>query len=612
VRRPPLPGVVLALALGASGLARTQTRPPPAPQPPQTPTFRGVTELVAVDFLAIDADGRPIADLKPGELTLTVDGKPRDIQSLKFLQLAPANPPAKGSVPFAKAAPVPFGSNVQRDAGRTIILLFHHTSIEPGDERLARDAMLRLLDTLTARDRVALITFSQGAVLVDLTTDHDRVRAALQTVTGHAPRAGDSNQAAADQTARYVLKDLVAIINGFKAIEGPKTVILVTQKMPELSPMTRDSTLDDYADLATAASRVSAHFFIVQPYAFGAMSAANHYATDLVGNTTTGAASRVGTGIEDLAGVVGGELFSLSGTADTVMDRVARESSAYYLLGFTPTAAEMNGKNHSIGLSVGRPGVTIRARPEFVIAKPGVAPKGKPGAPITPETFLKDAASHTDLPLHAVAYTFRAPPGSGNLVKVLVAVESPAAGTVLKAAAFALVDPKGRIAAEWSADAQDLAARPVVSAMNVKAGTYRVRVSARDASERQGAVDYEFEAALTRVGGIEVGALMVGLMRNTDFQPRFTFGTELEATAYTELYGADARGADIRFELARTSDGPAMETIRATISATKDADRWVVTGAIPIATLASGDVVVRAVIVFDTSTGQIVRTLRKR
>jgi VWFA-related protein len=585
------------LAMAAAGLV--------AQTPPQQPSFRGGTELVAVDFLAIDAAGRPIANLKTSELTLSVDGKPREIQSLQFLELAPATLPPKGSAPLAKAVPLPFGSNLQQDAGRNIVLLFHHTTIQQGDERLARDGIARLVDGLTARDRVALITFPQGEVVVDLTTNHDRIRSALPSITGHAPPAGNTNAAIVDQTYRYVLRDLAALISGFESIAGPKVVVLVTQSLPTLSA----ATTDDYADVARAASRTRAQFFIVQPHTFGAMGVTTHYAVDAAGNSDHGPPSRVGAGIEDLAGAVGGQLFSLSGTADAAMERVASESSAYYLLGFTPTASEVNGKNHKIGLSVARPGVTIRARPSFVIDKPAAA-NSKPASPVTPETLLKDAASHADLPLRAVSYTFRAP--QRNLLKVLVVVESPASETSLTAAAFALVDPKGRIAAQWSADKQDLASHPVVSAMTVKPGTYRVRASARDSAGRLGAVDYELDASLARVGSLETGALMIGVMRNKEFQPQFTFGPEPQATAYTEIYGVDAKRAQVRFETARTADSAALATIPATVSATKDPDRWIVTGSIPIASLPPGDVVLRAIISFDGAEGRVVRTLRKR
>jgi len=593
-------GVLAALTVVAA--LGAQARPP---QTPQAPTFRGSTDIVAVDFLAIDADGKPIGNLTPADFKLTVDGKPREIRSLQFLEVAPPTTPPKGSLPRAKAVPAPFGSNAPRDAGRIVIILFHHTSIMQGDERLTRDAIQRFLDTLTARDRVALITFPQGEIVSDLTTDHDRIRKALPTLTGHAPQAGINTPGFADTTSQHVLLDLATIINGFASIDGPKTVILVTQGVPALT----NNNAQEFADIGKAASRSRSQFFIIEPYTFGAMSGTVHYAVDAGGNADHGAQSRVGGGIEDLAGATGGELFSPSGTADAILERVARESSAYYLLGFEPTAGEINGKSHKIGLSVSRPGVTIRARPDFVIDKPAAPAKPTAGAPPGPAMLLRDALSHTDLPLFGVGYAFRAP--AKNQTKVLAVVQSPA-GVKLSAAAFALYDAKGRVAAQWSADAQDLAMSPVVSAMSLPAGTYRLRMAAAEESGRMGAVDYEINTAVVPVADLSAGSLMAGIITDKQFQPRFAFAAaEKSATAYTELYGTDGGRAVVRFELATTSDGPPLQTIPGTISPTKDPDRWIVTGAIPLAGIAPGDIVVRAIVTSGGKTGTIVRTLRR-
>jgi len=599
MRRPDLFGS-LSLVAALSVVAA------PGAQTPQAPTFRGSTDVVAVDFLAIDADGRPIGDLTPADFKLTVDGKPRQIRSLQFLELAPSATPPKGSLPRSKAVPSPFGSNAPRDAGRIVIVLFHHTSIMQGDERLPRDAIQRFLDTLTARDRVALITFPQGEIVSDLTTDHDRIRKALPFLTGHAPQAGITTPGFADTTSQHVLLDLATIVNGFASIDGPKTVILVTQGVPALT----NANAQEFADLGKAASRSRSQFFIIEPYTFGAMGGAVHYAVDASGSAADhGAQSRVSAGIEDLAGATGGELFSPSGTVDAILERVARESSAYYLLGFEPTAAEINGKSHKIGLSVSRPGVTIRARPEFVIDKP--APPAKPtnGAPPGPALLLRDALSHADLPLYGVGYAFRAP--AKGQTKVLAVVQSPA-GAKLSSAAFALYDAKDRVAAQWSADAQDLAMSPVVSAMSIAPGRYRLRMAAADGSGKMGAVDYEIDTTISTLADLTAGSLMVGVISDKQFQPRFSFGAaEKSATAYTELYGTTGGRADVRFELAETTDGPPLQTIPATISPTKDPDRWIVTGVVPLAGIPPGDIVLRVVVTSGGKTGTLVRTLRR-
>src|SRR6476646_7216561 len=62
--------------------------------------FRAGVELVALDFLAIDDHGQPVLNLKPGEVTLKVDGKVRQIKNLQSFKLAttsseqPVPPPA--------------------------------------------------------------------------------------------------------------------------------------------------------------------------------------------------------------------------------------------------------------------------------------------------------------------------------------------------------------------------------------------------------------------------------------------------------------------------------------------------------------------------------------
>jgi hypothetical protein len=54
--------------------------------------FRASVDRVAVDFVAVNADGRPLPNLAADEITLKVDGKPRDITSLELVRLVPATP----------------------------------------------------------------------------------------------------------------------------------------------------------------------------------------------------------------------------------------------------------------------------------------------------------------------------------------------------------------------------------------------------------------------------------------------------------------------------------------------------------------------------------------
>ena len=250
--------------------------------------------------------------------------------------------------------------------------------------------------------------------------------------------------------------------------------------------------------------------------------------------------------------------------------------------------------------------MTVRARPEFHI------PKAAAPAPTKAQTrtLLKDLRSYRDLPLRAIAYSYR---GEDGNAKVIVAADSPA-GVRISEVSYALIDAAGRSAAAWDADAADLATNPVISAMAVAPGAYRLRVAAIADDGRMGAVDYEFRTDLAGAGPLKSGDLMLGQMREAMFAPQIDFSDEPAATVYLQVYGRPAEGqtATVTVELGAAADGPAKLSVPAEISRTRDADRWVAIARLPLASLPPGDHVIRAVIRVGDTTGTVVRTLRKR
>ena len=136
----------------------------PAPVP------RAGTDVVAVDFYAVDKDGNPVLGLKPEELALRVGKESRPIRSLETIRVAPGED-VDAPKPPAERTPIAYGSNLPSDAGRMVFLLFDHEGMSPGDEQAAKTAIPAFLNQLSPRDRVGLVTFPRGKVEVDLTTD---------------------------------------------------------------------------------------------------------------------------------------------------------------------------------------------------------------------------------------------------------------------------------------------------------------------------------------------------------------------------------------------------------------------------------------------------------
>ena len=614
---------------------------------PQTVQFRGGTDIVAIDFLATRPDGQPVEDLAAKEIVLKVDGRVRDVRSFQFVKLSTTSREVPSRAP---TLPAPFGANDTPTPGRAVIIVVDHEQTRANEGRSATTAAARFLDRLTPLDRAGLVTMPNGKVEVDLTTNHDRVRKALGDVVGRAQRkTGISNIsldeamtvlaeridpdktftkelvdrecrfAPADSSCRTrVVQDalqmaretevatrssllaLQEFLDGIAGVEGPKAILYLSGSLVAF-PETRL----DLDDVARAAARARAQVFIVQPHD----TLADAGSRDQPPSATADINRRVG-GLEDLAGVTGGELFRMSGLGDLLFGRIADQISSHYLLGFEPRTDEVNGRPHKIEIAATRANVSIRARPMFIVDDA----RRTPPPPLAPETLLRDVAAYRDLPLRATAYAFR--DVDPKLLKIVVVVEPTEATTTLTSAAFALINLQGQAAAQWTEEGTILTARPVLSGASVPPGDYRLRVVAVDAAQRRGAVDYEFAARLTGAAPVSFGSLMVGSNEEGRFRARLLVEPGVETlTGYTEFYGTLPSGSSVtaKFEIAESPDGPALASAAGVIQATSVPSRFIVTSDVPAARIGPGDHLLRAMIsVNDKPVGRILRTFRKK
>ena len=142
----------------------------------QPPTFRSGVELVSVDVSVLDRQGLPLRDLTPADFIVTVAGKPRRVVSAEFVDIAAAR---KAPNPDG----VPISSNEGAGVGRQLVFIVDQPTLETGNARHVAAAASRFFTNLTFADRSALMLMPVGPN-VNFTWAHERVRAALQRVTG--------------------------------------------------------------------------------------------------------------------------------------------------------------------------------------------------------------------------------------------------------------------------------------------------------------------------------------------------------------------------------------------------------------------------------------------
>ena len=75
--------------------------------------------------------------------------------------------------------------------------------------------------------------------------------------------------------------------------------------------------------------------------------------------------------LDQFAGASGGTLMRvLVGSGEGSLDRVLRETSAYYLLGVEPTQADRDGRTHALKVKVNQRNATVRSRTFVLLPKP--------------------------------------------------------------------------------------------------------------------------------------------------------------------------------------------------------------------------------------------------
>ena len=563
----------------------------------------------SVDFLALASDGRPVRDLKPEEVVLRVDGRTRTIESLQLVQLTDRRTAVSGEIP----PPPPFSANGLADAGRSIVVVFDDESIRPGEERRSRESLGLFLAELPERDRVALVTVPHGGVKVDFTTDRAKVRQALAEIVGQGPSTPPTGAETACQT-RLVLEALSGTLESLGGGEGPTTVIFLSAGLvgPRSEAMRRGSvvgmcelTPDHFNKVAEAAARARAQFYVIVPEHVMVQPGPSAPSTAQFGGS-----ENPFTGLEHLTGLLGGSVLHLAvGAGESPLTRAARETSVYYVATFQPDAADRTGDNHRLEVRATRSDVQIRARSQLAVAKAdahAVQPTVK-----TPGEIVRDFRSYRDLPLRAAAFSSTGP--DPRKLTVVADFESVDASAVLTSAAAGLFDTAGHLISQWTATPADLQNAPVLAAFSAAPGTYRLRIAAADAKGRRGAVDADVVVELTSAGSLQLSSMILGVMRAARFTPRLSFGAEPVAIAYLEIYGGTPNlPVAAAFEVSASLNGPPIVAVPGSITATTEAGKYTVMGALPVGALPPGDYVIRGIVATQgESPARLTRTLRK-
>jgi len=637
---------------------------------PQQPVFRSGIDLVTVDVLVVDKDGRPIPDLKLEDFTVTVDGKPRRITSVEHLTHYDrfATAPDRTQIPNLRREDrvmmrAEYSSNTKSPPGRMFVLVVDAGNMTRGGGRAAMEAAGQFVQKLAPNDLVALVALPAG-VTVDFTADRLAIKNALLKVVGGGANRylsnsnislaeafafsipssqrrlwdeavrmecnwtrtveeyenckstleGDARSKfyAARTSAEASERSLEILIRRLGIIEGQKYLIFIGEALVTGSSF---GYLDGVADLKwlgnlVQAARVSLYVLHLDRAFLEALDVRERFPS----RTPIEDAHLLNDGLAEIAGQAGGGYFNLVTTIDPAFERVARETSASYVVTFEPTGADRDGKPHSVGVKVARSDVIVRARKQFTV---------------DPSVRTATVASHlsrvlnspylpSSVPMDLTTYVVGDQRGGG--VRVLLAAEIGCGGqtTAEFDVGHIVTDAAGNGKGSAVVHPEAIVARAdgircvyYTSAFGVKAGEYAVRAVAMDAGNRAGGVERYVEARLTPAGPLGLSSLVL-----TDPAVRVDGKMKLvvdgrvgglSVAAYVEMQrlqpAGDAASAATRpvvqFEVAESDDGPMLAGVVPSVADDATAGTWYAEGVINLSSLARGTYLVRAIVMWD-------------
>lgn len=408
MKRYGLVAIVLT-ALVLAALAQQGDGQPSAKQelnaPLLKPTvkFETTTQLVIVNVVAKDRDGKPIENLKASDFTVFEDGKPQEIKVFEYQRLedAPLPPPAKTfatrpedkpqeaetpqpaprvtSAVQTTITPAKPGEIKYKDS-RLLVLYFDFQGMPVEDQIRVQEGAIKFLTTqMTAADRVAIMSYTgQLKVLHDFSDDRDSlIRTVKGLVLGEASEMANvvSDESAEDTGAAFTADESeFNIFNTDRQLTALGQALKMLASLPEKKALVyfasgvARSGIDNDAQLRATintALRSNVSIYPVDARGLVAMAPA--------GNANRGSGGGAGNRGNFSGGAGRSMMSNLSGSQDTLYALAAdtggkafldsndlamgvaqaqRDIASYYILGYYSTNTAMDGKYRRIKVQI--------------------------------------------------------------------------------------------------------------------------------------------------------------------------------------------------------------------------------------------------------------------
>jgi VWFA-related protein len=398
----------LAALLVSTSLAQTASQQGKSNSSQGAFTLKVQTEVVLVNVIARDKQNKPVQDLKPEDFTVLEDGKPQKVLSFDFenLETAPiattvAAGPSQQTVtgqPVTPPKPILAGKDVEKELSnkRVIALFFDLSSMNPDETERAVDAARKYVQKkMTPADMIAIVSLASSLRLdQDFTGDQAQLLRVLNRfshsegqgmdngLTGDSDGTEDNGDAYTPDETEYnqfntdrKLEALQSLCDVLSKFNQKKSVIYfssgVTQTGIENQAALR-AAVNTAVKANVAIYTLDARGLEAQPPGGSASSAslrgASMYSGAAVQNQLDQNFASQET-LTTLAADTGGKAFLDTNDLGQVFDRVQKDTSVYYVIGYKSSNPLRDGHYRKIQVKVNRPGLNLEFRKGYYAPK---------------------------------------------------------------------------------------------------------------------------------------------------------------------------------------------------------------------------------------------------
>jgi VWFA-related protein len=386
--------------------------PSPTPQKPaggEDDVVRISTNLVQVDAVVTDKNGKVVTDLRPEEIRIFEDGRAQDITNFSYVIADSSSPGQPRPAPVAdKTVPPPPTAPLRPDqVRRTIALVVDDLGLSFESTSSVRRSLKKFVDEqMEPGDLVAIIRTSGGiGALQQFTSDKRQLYAAIERVKWYSSGRGgvsafapiaDNSSANADAQASQedldqfredvfsvgTLGAVRYVVKGLRELPGRKSVLLISDGF-KITSRDQQQTLRAFEELRRLVDEAGRASVVIYTINATGLQTLGLTAADSTGRMNPvqiqqqlmnrrAAAFDSQEGLNYLAQETGGLAIHNNNDLSGGIRRVIDDQRGYYLIGYRPDESTFDSKTgrrtfHKLSVKVLRPGkFNVRMRNGFI------------------------------------------------------------------------------------------------------------------------------------------------------------------------------------------------------------------------------------------------------